>query len=105
VSRLNSSFIEQATSIVNCWEARHLGRILTTAEAGPLVKAIASKLHAVLDDGLEGCRDRDFLHDAYAVVDAWDGSGKLWHLNAAEAATLAESIAEALEKTCADITQ
>jgi hypothetical protein len=39
------------------------------------------------------------LREAYSVVDAWDGVEKPWHLNAAEAAALAESLAHALRRT------
>src|SRR5437867_1448789 len=96
MSRAELWWLEQAISIVHFWEARRLSRILTTAEAGSLVQAIARELDAAFHGQSDALADRDFLLEAYSVVDTWDGDGKLWHLNAAEAATLAEFIAHAL---------
>ena len=105
MSCLDSATLEQAISIVNSWETGHLARLLTNVEARSLIQAIAHELRGVLDGRLDACRGGDFLRDAYGIVDAWDGPGKSWHLNAAEAATLAESIAQALAKACADTRQ
>jgi hypothetical protein len=99
MSRAKLQWLEQAINIVHCWEASRLSRILTTAEEGSLVRAIARELEAGFNCQDGALADRDFLREAYSVVDAWDGVEKPWHLNAAEAAALAESLAHALRRT------
>jgi hypothetical protein len=96
MSRAELWWFEQAISIVHRWEAGPLSRVLTTAEAGSLVQSIAHELEAAFDGQSGALADGDFLLEAYRVVDGWDRTEILWHLNAGEAAALAESIAQAL---------
>lgn len=94
------SALEQAIGTVHAWEFSHFPRLLETYEAVSLIQAIAHQLVLASAGRLEACTDGDFLRDAYAVVNAWAGDRTCSQLNAVEAATLADSIALALENPC-----
>ena len=102
MSRLDSATLEQAISIVDSWEAKNLARLLTTAEAGSLIQEIARVLQGVQDVQAVKWKDWACLRHAHSIVHAWGVPPKSWHLNAAQAATLAESIAQALAKAWTD---
>jgi hypothetical protein len=99
VSRLDLCLLEESMNIVNSWETEHFAGVLTAAEAASLIRAIGSKLQDVVDGRIAARGEVDFACFAHAIVQAWEELRQPWHLNDAEAAALAESIAEALETT------
>jgi hypothetical protein len=87
---------EEAMQIVSSWETTCSTRLLTTTEAASLAQSIAGELHAQLARPIAARTESDTLVRAYRLVDQWTSHGQLWRLNAAEAASLTEGIAQAL---------
>jgi hypothetical protein len=71
VSRLDSATLEQAISIVNSWEAKNLARLLTTADAGSLIQAIARVLQGFQDVQSVEWKDGKCLRHTHSIVHDW----------------------------------